>query len=90
MGTGREVDRDPLAVGRQRERGGLAGVAHELLEQRPCEVAQVEARERGIAEVDEPETELPALSAGLALHEARLEQRREHARDGARVDLRAP
>ena len=53
----------------------LAGLAHELLEQRAGEVAQVEARERGVAEVHEPQPELPALAAGLALDEARVEQR---------------
>ena len=84
-----EVDGHALALGRQRERGGLAGLAHELLEQRPREVAQVEPRERRVAEMHEPQAELPALRARLAFDEARLEQRREHARDGARVDAGA-
>ena len=90
MRARREVDGHALALGRQRERGGLARLAHELLEQRPREVAQVEARERRIAEVHEPQAELPALRARLALHVARVEQRREHARDRAGVDARAP
>ena len=51
----------------------------ELLEQGPCEVAQIEARQRSIAEVHEPEAELPALAARLAIDEAGLAQGREHA-----------
>ena len=85
-----EVDGHALALRRQRERRRLARLAHELLEQGPCEVAQVEARERSIAEVHEPEAELPALAARLAIDEAGLAQRREHARDGARVDAGLP
>ena len=70
-GLGDEVDRDALALGLQRERGRLAGLAHELFEQWAGEIAQVEARERGVAQVHEPQPELPALAARLALHAAR-------------------
>ncbi len=89
-GLGAKSTVTPSPVRRQRERGRLPRLAHELLEQRPREVAQVETCECGVAEVHEAQAELPALRAALALHEAGVEQRREHARDGARVDLRAP
>ncbi len=85
----REVDRDRVVLARGRQRRRLAGLAHERLQVRPRELAQVEPLEHGVAELDEPQREAVAAVLRHVLDEARRGERREEARDGARVDAGA-
>ena len=63
--------------------------AHELLQVRPREPAQVEAPEDGVAELDQPQREPVAARLGHVLDVPRRGERREQARDRARVDAGA-
>ena len=84
-----EVDGHRVVLARHREGRGLAGQPDELLQVRPREPAQVEAPEDGVAELEQPQREPVAARLGHVLDVPRRGERREQARDGARVDAGA-
>jgi len=57
MRAGHEVDRDRVVVARDGERRGLACRLDECDEMGSCHLPDVEAREDGVREVDEPDAE---------------------------------
>ena len=58
-----EVDGDRVGIARRRQRRRLAGLLGQEAEVRACYLAQVEAREHGVPQLEEPEAQ--AVTAGL-------------------------
>ncbi len=85
-----EVDGDRVVVARHGERRGLAGRLDERDEVGTRDLADVEAREHGVREVDEPDAEPVAARRVDALDEPGGGERAELARDRARRHARAP
>ena len=67
-----EVDGDGLVLARGGERRRLAGRLGERDQVGPRDLAQVEAREHGVAELEQPEPEPVAAAVGDVLDEAGL------------------
>src|SRR5207248_10098251 len=82
----REVDRDRVALTGRGERRRLAGLHDELEQMGAGDLSQVEPREDRVAELEQPQAEPVATGRGHVLDDAGAGQRREQARDGARVD----
>ncbi len=88
MRAGNEVDGDRVLVAGHGERRGLAGRFDQRDEVRAGDLANVEAREHRVREVDEPNAESVAAGRVDALDETGRSERPELARDGARRHAR--
>ena len=73
--AGHEVDRDRVAVARDRERPGLADLAHEILEVGARDVAQVQSPEHGVGERSDAHTKPVSPRRRDVLHETEPRQR---------------
>jgi len=84
--AGDEVDRDGVRLRRERERGRLAQRTLELFQVRPPHDAQVEASDDMVGQRQQVRAQAVAAGVGDVLDVPGVDQGRERARDGARVD----
>jgi hypothetical protein len=84
--AGDEVDGDRVGVGGQRQRRRLADLGLERLQVRPGQHAQVEAGQHVVGEGEQVRAEPVAAGVGDVFDVARVDERRERARDRAGVD----
>jgi hypothetical protein len=83
-----EVDGHRVALPRRRERRGLPGRLDERLEMRPRDLAEVEAGEDDVPELEQPQPEPVAPRVLHVLDEAPRDEGGEQPRDAAGVDAR--